>query len=178
MIDQVSHEISRMATGERAALDRVYRLTSGKVFAILLRILRDRADAEDALQNVYVKAWRGAPRFDPSRSGEAWIATIARNVAIDHLRSARRHVPDSDEMDQIADPSQTSSDQWQMRKDLLHCLETLPAEQARAVVQVYLQGLSYQEVADILGSPLNTVRTWLRRSLLKLRSCLGGDDVE
>lgn len=76
----------------------------------------------------------------------------------------------------VADPVQTSSDQWQMRKDLVHCLETLPEEQARAVVQVYLHGLSYQEVADLLGSPLNTVRTWLRRSLLKLRSCLGGEN--
>lgn len=176
MYDQVSHEISRMATGERKALDRVYRLTSGKVFAILLKILRNKSDAEDALQNVYVKAWRGAPRFDPSRSGEAWIATIARNVAIDHIRSSRRNVSDSEEVDMVADPVQTSSEQWQMRKDLVHCLETLPAEQARAVVQVYLHGLSYQEVADILGSPLNTVRTWLRRSLLKLRECLGGED--
>lgn len=77
----------------------------------------------------------------------------------------------------VADPVQTSSEQWQMRKDLVHCLETLPAEQAKAVVQVYLHGLSYQEVADLLGSPLNTVRTWLRRSLLKLRECLGGEDV-
>lgn len=165
-----------MATGDRQALQRLYKLTSERVFAILMRILRDRSDAEDALQNVYIKAWRGAPSFDVTRNGEAWLATIARNVAIDSLRQSRKRLDENGELDMVADPARSTSTIHQIRADLRSCLATLDQAHATAVLQVYLYGLSYQDVADTLGTPLNTVRTWLRRSLLKLRECLESAD--
>jgi len=174
MVSDTASLIDAMAKGDRTALTRLYKDTNKRIFGILMRFLRNPADAEDALQNVYIKAWRNAPRFDPSRNGDAWLISIARNHAVDVLRSHRRHGADDGELEGLMYHSMSASERYLLQQDLGRCLGLLSREHAQLVVDVYMTGLSYQEVADKVGSPLNTIRTWLRRSILVLRDCLGG----
>lgn len=177
MADEASRLISAMARGDRAALGGLYRLTSARIFGILVYILRHDADAEDALQNVYEKAWRNAPRFQPERAGIPWLVSIARNHAIDVIRARRRRDPADVEVDELMDLSLGTAERTVLRRDLGRCLDALGQDQAAIILDVYLEGLSYEEVAAKAGAPVNTIRTWLRRGLLKLRDCLGGDDA-
>lgn len=171
--------IDRVALRDRAAFDALYAATSAKLFGVLLRILNDRAEAEDALQEVFVRIWQKAGRFRSGRgSGMSWLIAVARNHAIDRLRSRK---PVSDEIDvagQIADPGPTpevAAMQASDRSRLDHCLDQLEAEKSRAVQAAYVEGYTYQELAARYAVPLNTMRTWLRRSLMKLKACLEDD---
>ena len=177
-VDDLSRLIQRIALGDRAAFRALYSLTSAKLFAVCLRVLRDRGEAEDALQEVYVKIWHNAARFMVTdRSAISWLAAIARNHAIDRARA--RHpqpvaigealeVPDGS-----PDPEQAALASA-VRQRIDACLEQLKGARAAAVRAAYIEGYSYQELAERHGLPLNTVRTWLRRSLLQLRECLQG----
>lgn len=168
--------IGRVALRDRAALTALYAATSPKLFAVCLRILKDRADAEDALQEVFVKIWQRADRFAAAGTSPlGWLVTIARNHAIDILR-ARKPVSDSieesgDIADTAHDPEMESIIKGEGRR-IDRCMEELESDRAKAVRSAYVEGLSYQELAERHGVPLNTMRTWLRRSLLKLRECL------
>ncbi|MBW8447068.1 MAG: sigma-70 family RNA polymerase sigma factor [Arenimonas sp.] len=157
----------------------LYSRSSPKLFAICLRILRDRADAEEALQDVFVKIWQRAESFAASGNGAmGWLAAIARYHCIDRLRVRR---PPAEELetavglaDSAADPEQSAV--WRSEgKRIDTCLQALDPDRARAVRHAYVEGLSYQELADRFAVPLNTMRTWLRRSLLKLRECMDDD---
>jgi len=168
--------IGRVALRDRAALAALYAAASPKLFAVCLRILKDRADAEDALQEIFVKIWRRADRFAAAGTSPlGWLVTIARNHAIDVLR-ARKPVSDSieesrDIADTAHDPETESIIKGEGRR-IDRCMEELESDRAKAVRSAYVEGLSYQELAERHGVPLNTMRTWLRRSLLKLRECL------
>lgn len=170
--------ISRTALRNRGDFARLYRLTSSKLFAVALRILKDRADAEDALQDIYVKVWNRADRFAAGGSSPmAWLVAIARNHAIDMLRARRTGHDDIDERRDIADPAmspEASAEAAGERGRLDACLGTLESAKADAVRAAYVEGYSYQELADRHAVPLNTMRTWLRRSLMKLKECLEG----
>jgi RNA polymerase sigma-70 factor (ECF subfamily) len=164
---EIAALIGRVALRDRAGLAALYAAVSPKLFSVCLRILKDRADAEDALQEIFVKIWQRADRFAASGA--------ARNQAIDLMR-ARKPVADSiDETWDIADAAldpETTTVLKGEGKRIDRCMEELESERASAVRSAYVEGLSYQELADRHGVPLNTVRTWLRRSLLKLRECL------
>ncbi|WP_337267972.1 sigma-70 family RNA polymerase sigma factor [Oryzifoliimicrobium ureilyticus] len=168
--------IARIALGDRAAFKSLYDVTSPKLFGICLRILKDRADAEEAVQEVYVRIWQRAGRFSEATGGATcWLGAIARNHAIDLLRARR---PVHDELDEAIDvkepaldPEQTALHRDDARR-IDTCLQELEADRAAAVKMAYVDGLSYQELADRFAVPLNTMRTWLRRSLLKLRECM------
>jgi RNA polymerase sigma-70 factor (ECF subfamily) len=140
--------------------------------------LRDKGEAEDALQEVYVKIWHNAARFAVTdRSAISWLAAVARNHAIDRARA--RHpqpmaIAEALELpDGSPDPEQATlaSD---LRNSIENCLGQLKGVRAAAVRGAYVEGYSYQELAERYSLPLNTVRTWLRRSLLQLRECLQG----
>ncbi len=168
--------IARVALRDRAAFRQLYDKTSSKLFGVCLRILNNRVDAEDTLQEVYVKIWNKADRFAQGHaSGIAWLAAIARNQAIDHYRSRK---PVSDDITQREDipvdaPSpEASTVTSDDNKRLNACLNELDEKHAVAVKRTYLSGWSYQEAATELGIPLNTVKTWIRRSLLALRDCM------
>lgn len=176
---EISQLIERVAMDDRAAFDRLYAATSGKLFGVLVRILKDRAEAEDALQEVYVRIWQNAARYAVSSSSPmSWLVAIARNHAIDRLR-ARRPVSDGmDVAERIADDGPTpeaSALRMSEVERLEACLGELDSEKAIAVRAAYVEGYSYQELADRFGTPLNTMRTWLRRSLQKLKACLDDD---
>jgi RNA polymerase sigma-70 factor (ECF subfamily) len=168
--------IVRTSMRDRAAFDGLYRATSAKLFGVCLRVLNDRADAEEALQEVFVKVWTKADRFAASElSPISWLVAIARNHAIDRIRARRQPLSDIDDALDIADPApgpEAAAVAAGEREKIHGCLEELEQARADAVRGAYLKGESYAELAVRHGVPLNTMRTWLRRSLIKLRECL------
>ena len=168
--------IGRVALGDRKAFAALYNLTSPKLLAICLRILGSRNEAEEVLQEVYIKIWQRAGVFTAgSSTSVAWLAAIARNQSIDAIRARK---PVADEIDKALDLADGGPDpeaQVVIKDEgrrIDTCMEELEADRAVAVKRAYVEGLSYQELADQFGVPLNTMRTWLRRSLLKLRECM------
>lgn len=185
MTDEISALLERLAEQDRAALGRLYPKVASKLLGLLTRMLGDRAEAEDALQEVMIRLWQRAATYDPQKgTGMGWICAIARNHALDRLRArpaARGYRmvgggrDDQDILDTIADPAMGVEEQTMLRSRMqavVACFDELPADSARAVKGAYLMGLSYQDLAEEFGVPLNTMRTWLRRALIGLRECL------
>ena len=175
MDDPVADIILKCAAQDRAAFGQLYRDTSAKLLGTLLRILADRSEAEDALQEVYTRVWLRAGRFDAAKGrGMTWLIAIARNLAIDRLR-ARPPVTSDDGIELAASPeprAETRLIALGEARRVSDCFDTLEPDRARAVRGAYLSGLSYADLATRHAAPLNTIRTWLRRSLLRLRECL------
>lgn len=185
---ELAHWLSRAALGDRQAFRLLYDATSAHLFAVLLRIQRDRAIAEDLLQEVYVSAWKAAGSFDAGQSQPlTWLTHIARNKAIDSLRRAQAqprlesvHAADEDDdrpdLDQrLADEGPGPADLLQRASDarqLAHCMQGLSAQQRQSVALAFFDGLSHAEVAEQLREPLGTVKSWVRRALMSLKSCL------
>ena len=174
--EEIEDLIGKVSLGDRQAFGRLYDLTNAKLFGVALRVLKDRASAEDVLQETYMKVWRRADRY--ARGGTSpmtWLITIARNTAIDKLRARR----DSDDIDAMADmlpgsgptPEQVAVAAGEAGR-IADCLGELESPRDKAVRGAYLEGLSYAELSERLDVPLNTVRTWLRRSLISLRECM------
>ncbi|HCO54881.1 sigma-70 family RNA polymerase sigma factor [Pelagibacterium nitratireducens] len=174
---EIADLLARIALRDRNAFRALYARTSAKLFGVSLRILSNRSEAEDALQDVFIKVWQRAEGYRPdAASPMTWLITIARNNAIDRLRARRPGHTDIDEAFDLED-SGMSPEQSAINTDdgnrIDECMGQLKPERAEAVRRAYVEGESYNELADRLGVPLNTVRTWLRRSLLALRDCLG-----
>jgi RNA polymerase sigma factor (sigma-70 family) len=174
----LKERLAAVARGDRAALGDVYRRTSAKLFGVCLRILQDRSEAEEVLQDVYLTVWRRADGFDPARGSPiTWLVTIARNRAIDRLRAAgggRRAEP-LETAEAVADASPLASALLEAsddRRRLELCLEELEPQHGRAIREAFLDGFTYEELAARMGVPLGTMKSWIRRSLLRLRSCL------
>lgn len=168
--------IARTALKDRAAFSALYQLTSAKLFGVCLRILRERSEAEDAVQEIYVKVWQRADRFAAGPySPMSWLIAVARNHCLDRLRGRRAPAADLDAAYDIPDegptPEQTTLGS-ETARSIEGCLETLETARADAVRGAYLDGQSYAELAETHNVPLNTMRTWLRRSLIKLKECL------
>ncbi|MGO4830886.1 sigma-70 family RNA polymerase sigma factor [Rhizobiaceae sp. 2RAB30] len=172
----VTKLIVRISMKDRAAFDALYRQTSAKLFGVCLRVLNDRAEAEEALQEVYVKIWTKADRFAVSDlSPISWLAAVARNHAIDRIRARRQPATGIDAALDVADPApgpEAKAVAGDENRRIDDCLDELEQDRAAAVRGAYLKGESYAELAERHGVPLNTMRTWLRRSLMKLRECL------
>lgn len=174
--NDISYLIGRIALRDRKAFAELYDRSAAKLFGICLRILKDRGEAEEALQEVYVKIWQRADRYvagdtDPM----SWLAAIARNQSIDRSRTRRPTALDLDEAYDLADVSATPEERAVLSSEgrrIETCMNELDPDRASAVRRAYVEGATYEELADIFGVPLNTMRTWLRRSLLKLRECM------
>ncbi|MGN3972993.1 sigma-70 family RNA polymerase sigma factor [Tsuneonella sp. SYSU-LHT278] len=168
----------RLGAGDRAALEQVYRATSAKLFGICLRILGDRKEAEDTLQDVYLTLWRRADRFDPARASPiTWIAVLARNRAIDRLRRRRTAGPPVpvEEASAVADDTPSAEDSLiasEGRARIHHCLERLDAAQRSGIRAAFFGGSTYADLADREGVPLGTMKSRIRRGLARLRTCL------
>ena len=176
---RVAALIGEVARRDRAAFGELYDRTSAKLYGVLLRMLRDRAEADDALQEVYIKIWRGAPRFAAGRASPmSWLIAIARNHAVDRLRSraaAQARATGEEAAHELPHDGPTPEEMTVRRSEAARiddCLDRLEERRAQAVRGAYLDGESYKELAARFDVPLNTMRTWLRRSLLKLRECL------
>lgn len=168
---------------DRAAFRLLYALTSSKLFGICLRICGERQAAEDVLQEVYSTIWRRAGAYDPGRSSPiTWMATIARNRSIDWRRATRAPVQASAvEGEAVADPGASAVDMLlldEADRRLHHCLDALEVQQSWAIRTAFFEGLTYAELATRRAVPLGTMKSVVRRGLLKLRHCLEeeGDD--
>jgi RNA polymerase sigma-70 factor (ECF subfamily) len=172
----ISKLIVRVSLRDRAAFDLLYRQTSAKLYGVCLRILNDRAEADEALQEVFVKIWTKADRFAVSDlSPISWLVAVARNHAIDRIRARRPSGGDIDEALEVADPNpgpEAAAVASGEKAAIENCLDELETDRAAAVRGAYLNGDSYAELAERYSVPLNTMRTWLRRSLIRLRECL------
>ncbi|WP_299044394.1 sigma-70 family RNA polymerase sigma factor [uncultured Tateyamaria sp.] len=161
---------------DRRAFDRLYSMTSGKLFAVAMRMMKNRAEAEDVLQDAYMRIWQRAGSFRPGEGRSmSWLITITRNLAIDRMRVRAAPVASIEMAQDVPDDKptpETALAQSENRARIDACLEQLEAHRAEAVRAAYIEGWSYQELADRFDTPLNTVRTWLRRSLLRLRACM------
>lgn len=174
--DDIETMIARISMGDRAAFSALYDATSAKLFGVCLRVLKDRTDAEEVLQDVFVRIWHKAGTYRANGySPMTWLITVARNLAIDRLRRRKAPARDVDDMHDLADAGPTPEAEAIRSDDAARldaCLDELEPDRADAVRGAYLDGDSYQDLAERFGVPLNTMRTWLRRSLLKLRDCL------
>lgn len=174
---RLSEALARAGLGSQAALSEIYEATSAKLFGICLRILRDRAEAEDALQDIYLNVWRKAGSFDPQRASPiTWLAALARNRAIDRLRSAGSRRSDPVELAaHVADPSPDAAATLEAEETgsrLHHCIDQLETNRADAIRTAFFGGATYIELADRSGVPLGTMKSWIRRGLLQLKECL------
>jgi RNA polymerase sigma-70 factor (ECF subfamily) len=171
--------LAAVAKGDEAAFSRLYAATRAKLYGIVLRILRRTDLADEVMQETYLKIWHGAGQFDPLRASPVtWMVAIARNRAIDLLR---RRTEDSIEEEPDAMEGATDNPDPLARRELgeelerlLACIGQLPPERQRLVLLAYYNGWSREQLAAELKTPVNTIKTWLRRSLLDIRECLDG----
>ena len=174
--EDVEKMIVQVGLGDRAAFSSLYEATSSKLFGVCLRILNDRAEAEDVLQEAFVRIWQKADTYTANGySPMTWLITLTRNLAIDKLRARKAGSVDIDEVYDLADGGPTpeaAAVASSERRRVDDCLNELQPDRAGAVRDAYLEGHSYNELATKYGVPLNTMRTWLRRSLAKLKDCL------
>ena len=168
-----------MARGDESAFASLYDRYSPILFGLLLRILRDRPEAEDCLQEVFLQIWQRAPSFDPAR-GRAftWLVTLARSRAIDRLRSAgartrTEQAAFAEQVDTVAD-ADAEAFRSEQGAFVRGALAEIPEEQRRALLLAYFEGLSQSEIAARLGQPLGTVKTRMRTGMMRLRELLRG----
>jgi len=168
--------VRQMAAGDREAFALFYDRYAPVVFPLILRIVRERADASDVLQEVFWEAWRTADAYDPTRgSPEAWMVTRARTRAIDRIRSTRRRseifVAPLDEAI-AATPGQPAPDAAERAEDrgtIRSALDRLPGAQREVIELAYYAGFTQTEIAERLKQPLGTVKTRIRLALARLR---------
>lgn len=174
--DDIEDMIQRVALHDRAAFQSLYSATSAKLFGIILRVLKDRAASEDVLQEVYLRLWQGgAETFATGKASPiSWLATIARNRAIDRLRRIKpsKTLDDAPEMIEPSPGPEAMAIASSEKARIDACLQELQPDRAAAVRGAYLDGDTYSDLAGRFDVPLNTMRTWLRRSLLSLKECL------
>ncbi len=170
--------LREVAAQDPRALQRLYALTSAKINGVVNRIMRDATMSEEVLQDVYVNVWRKADTFNPEfGSPITWLASIARNKAIDRLRAERSRSFALDSLDdvEIVDPSMPAVERLIESQDglrMLDCLALLDRDQQRAIRAAFFDGSTYDELARREGVPLSTMKSRIRRGLMKLRACL------
>ena len=183
--EDLARLLARTALGDRAAFAALYRATSAKLFGVVLRIVPSRAEAEEVLQTAYLRVWSHAGRYRASRASPvAWMAAIARNAAIDRARAeaargGARGRADPEDAAAVADWGPSPEDAAVSASEagrLRRCLNELEERHAIAVRFAYVGGLTYREIGAALGAPENTIKTWVRRSLARLRECMGRDE--
>jgi RNA polymerase sigma-70 factor (ECF subfamily) len=168
--------IASVATGDRAALRAIYERQSVRLFGVANAILRDRDAAADALQDAFLKLARRAGQFDAARGpAEAWLAGIVRHAALDLLRARGREVPTADPGlgdEAVAPEAEERLAASAEGRRLRECLAGLEPRNREGIILAFVHGLSHPQIADRLGTPLGTVKSWIRRGLLALRECL------
>lgn len=174
---RLRHGLRDVAAGDRGAMRLVYDQSSAKLFGICMRVLKDAAAAEDALQETYIKVWHHAARFDADRGSPiTWLCSIARNTAIDRMRSSHRSpAGDGEVPDFLPDDGPTADvmlEQREERDRMFDCIGALDGNHARCIQSAFFDGHTYVQLADRYKVPLGTMKSWIRRGLLRLRECL------
>jgi RNA polymerase sigma-70 factor, ECF subfamily len=170
--------LAAVAKGDAAAFEQLYAATRAKLYGVLLRILGRPELADEVMQEAYLKVWKMAVKFDPTiASPITWMVAIARNRAIDIVRK-KGELSIEDEPDALnvaaeTPPPLARREMTEELKKLLACLGKLDPEKQRIVLLAYYSGWSRDQLAKKLDIPVNTIKTWLRRSLLEIRACMG-----
>ncbi len=178
-VDHVGVLLQRTAAGDRAAFASLYDMLSPRVFGLVLRVLVDRAQSEEVLQEVFLEVWQTAARFAPNKGqGRSWVLTIAHRRAVDRVRSARAS-SDRDVRAGLRDldvAHDIVAEQVELRiasTQLATALSSLPEAQREALTLAYYGGYSQSEIATLVGSPLGTIKTRMRDGLTRLRTAMG-----
>ncbi len=176
--DDIEGWLARAALGDRVAFASLYDATSAKLFGVSLRVLGHRGEAEDALQDIYIKIWRNAESYRVNGlSPITWMATVARNHCIDRIRrrkaeAGRSEMPGDDFLADLSPGPEASAIARGEARAIAGCLGELEERRSEAVRRAYLEGETYADLATRFDVPINTMRTWLRRSLIALRECM------
>ena len=176
---ELAELLKACSLGEEAAFAKLYDATAARLFGLVLRTVRDRAQAEEVTQDAYLDIWRNSSRFDPDRgSALSWLMTIGHRKAVDRVRSAeatRRRDTAYETRDQAAPFDQTVEDAHRNldAQRVRRALDTLTETQRGAVELAYFGGYTHREVAAMLGLPLGTAKTRIRDGLIRLRDTLG-----
>lgn len=170
--------LARCAQSDAAAFRSLYDQQSSTLYAVAIRITRDPALAADAVHDAMLQVWRNAARFDPARGqARGWLVSLVRYRALDMVGRTRREVLGA-EIPEPADPEPLPLDRLQSTREgqaLHRCLETVEPARRNLVVLAFVEGLTHAEVAARLRQPLGTVKSGIRRALMVLRACLGGE---
>jgi RNA polymerase sigma-70 factor (ECF subfamily) len=170
--------LAAVAKGDEAAFERLYVATRAKLYGVVLRILRRQDLAEEVVQETYVRIWKSAGQFNPGLASPiTWMASIARNRAIDLMRKKSETLIEEEpsEMEAVADSPDPLArrEMTEELKRLLECVGRLDQERQKLVLLAYYNGWSREQLAAKFKAPVNTIKTWLRRSILDIRECLG-----
>lgn len=178
-VDHVGEMLVRVAAGDQGAFARVYDMLSPRVFGLILRVLVDRSQSEEVLQEVFLEVWQSAARFAPNKGqGRTWVLTIAHRRAVDRVRASQAST-DRDvrvgfrDLDVAYD---RVAEQAQLRiegRQVATALKTLPDPQREALTLAYYGGYSQSEIAALVGAPLGTIKTRMRDGLTRLRAEMG-----
>jgi RNA polymerase sigma factor (sigma-70 family) len=176
--DDAGDLIRRAGSGDRAALRRLYETYAPRMTGVALRMLRSQALAEDAVHDAFVRVWRSGATFDPARgAGEAWLYAVLRHRALNILRARGRENPVDDEVlarvPDGADAPDARLAVGRLPQRLRRCLEELDEPRRRSILLAYVDGYSHSQIAQRLGEPIGTVKSWVRRGMDALRGCLG-----
>lgn len=171
--------IARCKLGNQQAFQTLYKKTAGKLNGIAIRILRNPDSANEALQEAFVQIWRNIGEYNPSK-GEpiVWMSSIVRYRCYDKVRAEKRRIEGAhtlaelDNMDNLADTHSGSSLFCDIGQTLEDCLKGLEEAHRRCILMAYYYGFSREEISSQLQSPVNTVKSWLRRGLSRLQLCL------
>lgn len=182
--DEVSQLLARVALRDAKAFEALFRLVANRLMAVAMRVTQDAAMAEDVLQEVFTSIWH---RVDGAAPGQhrslAWLCVVTRHRAIDLLRKRKPEEPlhwqghDGEErMHDVAAEDASPMDHLLMNEAdarLTHCMGALEADPRRALMLSFYEGLTHNEIALRMQKPLGTVKAWTRRSLMRLKDCLG-----
>ena len=176
---RLADALVRCGKGDRSAFEAVYKATSAKLFGVCLRIFPDRNEAEEALQDAYLTIWNKAASFEAGRASPiSWLVAVTRNRAIDRLRArGKAGLASLDEAAEIADPAPLADARLLASSEdrVLHgCIEGLERRDAHFIRCAFIGGATYADLAEREGEPLGTVKSRIRRALLKLRGCMEG----
>ena len=169
--------LKRVADGDRAALQDVYRRTSAKLYGVALRICPDGDEAEDVLQDAFINVWQKAGSFDPARASPiTWLVALTRNRAIDRLRArGKRVMTPIDLAAEVADDRPDAEQcliAHQADSRIRACIETLGNGDAVLIRTAFFDGATYNDIAARTSTPIGTVKSRIRRALIKLKACL------
>lgn len=182
MADQISVApdlLRKIAAGDRAAFAELYRLTAPKLFGVALRIALRRDLAEEVLQESFIAVWDHAADYDPVKgSVMTWLVTIVRHRAIDQRRRRGNLADAKSEPDDIlltlAAGEIDRADRGAELAALQRCMNELEAEPRRAILLAYAYGYTHEELSARMQTPIGTIKSWIRRSLERLKRCLDG----
>lgn len=178
-VDHVGDLLQRIVAGDQGAFTELYDMLSSRVFGLILRVLVDRSQSEEVLQEVFLEIWQSADRFAPNRGqGRSWVLTIAHRRAVDRVRASQSSA-DRDVRAGFRDldvAHDNVAEEGEMRiegRRVARALSTLPDPQREAITLAYYGGYSQSEIAAMVGAPLGTIKTRMRDGLSRLRSEMG-----